>query len=146
MLLGSHSINMDSKGRIAIPTRVREQLNEMCGGRIVVTAHPREFCVIIYPQPYWDEILPKIIALPDTHRESSKMKRLMMGHVLSFDLDASGRVSLSSSLREYGKLTKKLKLIGQGNKLELWGEEAWNAWMDEPDDGEMPEEMRSLTI
>ena len=47
--LGSHAINMDAKGRIAIPTRVREDLASLCEGRIVLTAHTEERCLLVYP-------------------------------------------------------------------------------------------------
>jgi DNA-binding transcriptional regulator/RsmH inhibitor MraZ len=61
---GSHSINMDIKGRIAIPARVRESLQECGRGRVVVTAHTENRCLHVFPEPQWLEILPTIESLP----------------------------------------------------------------------------------
>ncbi len=137
---------MDAKGRIAIPSRNREELNDKCAGHIVITASPDDCCVIIYPQPLWEEILPKIIALPDTNKKSKKLKRFIMAHAYEIEMDASGRILVPPALRIYGSLEKKVNLVGQGNKLELWSEDRWNAWLNDSDDDEMPEEMRSLTL
>ncbi len=138
---------MDAKGRVAIPTKFRDQLHERCGGQIVVTAHPDEPCLIVYPRPQWEEILPQILALPDTNKKCKKMKRLIMGHAVELEVDVNGRILVSPTLRTHAHLDKKLMLIGQGNKLELWGAEAWEQWMsDEDDDGEMPESLQNLNF
>lgn len=145
--LGSHAINMDAKGRIAIPTRVREDLASLCEGRIVLTAHTEERCLLVYPEPKWQEILPKIEALPSFNKAARRAQRLLIGHATPLELDSAGRVLVPPTLREYAGLEKKLLLIGQGSKLELWSEDRWTTWLDEAeDDGEMPPEMESLSL
>ncbi len=144
---GSHSINMDAKGRIAIPTKVREDLLALCQGNIVVTAHNEEPCLLIYPEPAWEEIRPQIEALPNMNKAVRRLQRLLLGHATPFELDSAGRVLLPPTLRDHAKLEKKLRLIGQGKKLELWSEELWNAWLEESeDDGDMPVEMQQLAL
>ena len=100
MFYGSHSINMDAKGRIAIPARVRELLQEVCGGRIVMTAHTENRCLHVFPEPQWEEILPKIEAFPSFNKISRRAKLLLMGHASPLELDANGRVLLPPTLRE----------------------------------------------
>lgn len=146
MYLGSHAINMDAKGRLAIPARVRDSLLEDCGGRLVVTAHTEERCLLVYPEPQWREILPKIEALPSFNKVARRAQRLLIGYACELQVDANGRVLIPPTLREYAGLEKKLMLVGQGRKLELWSEDRWMSWLDDEGDGEMPEEMVSLSL
>lgn len=147
MFLGSHSISMDAKGRLAIPARIRESLVELCAGKLVVTAHTEERCLLVYPEPQWLEILPKIEALPSFNKVARRTQRLLIGYATPLEVDANGRVLLPPTLREYAQLDKKLMLVGQGKKLELWSEEGWQQWLDaEAGDDEMPAEMQSLSL
>ncbi|XOZ33496.1 division/cell wall cluster transcriptional repressor MraZ [Halomonadaceae bacterium KBTZ08] len=145
--LGSHAINMDAKGRVAIPARVREDLETLCGGRIVLTAHTEERCLLVYPEPQWEEILPKIEALPSFNKAVRRTQRLLIGYASPMELDSAGRILIPQTLRDYAGLEKKLYLVGQGRKLELWSEDRWMAWLEEDDgDEEIPEEMKSLSL
>lgn len=145
--LGSHALNMDAKGRLAIPARVREDLDASCGGRIVLTAHTEERCLLVYPEPQWQELLPKIEALPNFNKTARRAQRLLIGFATPLELDSAGRILVPPTLREYAGLEKKLLLIGQGRKLELWSEERWGHWLDEAEsDGDIPPEMESLSL
>jgi MraZ protein len=138
---------MDAKGRMAIPTKIRESLSSFCGGRVVVTAHTEERCLLIYPENQWQEILPKLEALPSFNKKARRIQRLMIGYATQLEMDANGRVLLPPPLREYAGLEKKTMLIGQGQKLELWSEERWLDWLDDSgDDDEIPEELHSLSL
>ncbi|WP_336367265.1 division/cell wall cluster transcriptional repressor MraZ [Marinobacter sp. C2H3] len=145
---GSHAINMDAKGRMAIPTKVRETLSQICGGRIVVTANAdEEHCLLIYPETEWNVLRPKIEALPNMHKSVRRLQRLLLGNAAEMELDSAGRILIPPTLRRYADLEKKLMLIGQGNKLELWSEERWIAWLDESSgDDDMPPEMQALSL
>ena len=146
--LGSHAINMDAKGRLAIPAKVREELAHTCGGRIVLTANAdEERCLLVYPEPQWEALRPQIEALPNMNKAARRLQRLMLGHATPLELDSAGRVLVPPTLRSYARLEKKLMLIGQGKKLELWSEERWFAWLDEADsEDEMPPEMEALSL
>ncbi|MEJ2441996.1 MAG: division/cell wall cluster transcriptional repressor MraZ [Exilibacterium sp.] len=147
MFLGGHAINMDAKGRMAVPARIREELVSVCGGRLVLTAHTEERCLLVYPEPQWDEILPKIEALPSFNKVARRAQRLLIGYACPIQMDANGRVLVPPTLRDYAGLEKRLMLVGQGKKLELWSESHWSAWLDESDDEDViPEEMQSLSL
>jgi MraZ protein len=137
---------MDPKGRMAIPTRIREVLAESCGGRLVVTAHTQDRCLLVYPEPEWLELLPQIEALPSFNKAAQRVKRIMIGYATSMEVDANGRILVPPTLREYANLDKKMMLVGQGKKLELWSEDSWAALLDEPADDELPDEMLSLSL
>ncbi|RYY74133.1 MAG: transcriptional regulator MraZ [Gammaproteobacteria bacterium] len=146
MFTGSNSISMDPKGRMAIPTRIREELVALCGGRLVITAHTQDRCLLVYPEPEWLELLPQIEALPSFNKVSQRTKRILIGYATTLDIDSNGRVLVPPTLREYAKIDKKMMLVGQGKKLELWSEESWLALLDEPVDDDIPSEMQSLSL
>lgn len=149
MHLGSNAISMDAKGRLAIPAKVRDALLAECGGRIVLTAHTEQRCLLIYPEQQWQQLLPQIEALPNIHPKSAKMQRVLLGYANPMEIDEStGRILLPSTLREYAGLDKKLMLIGQGKKLELWSEAEWLKYLDADggDDGDVPPEVLSLSL
>jgi len=138
---------MDAKGRFAVPTRFREALTASCGGRLVVTAHNEERCLLIYPEPQWQELLPKIEALPNLNKAASRLQRLIIGYACPMEMDGNGRLLLPQTLRDYAGLDKKLMLVGQGKKLELWSEKRWFDWLEaSAQDDELTEDMRSLSL
>lgn len=138
---------MDAKGRIAIPTKCREQLASVCDGQIVITAHIQERCLSIYPIQEWtDNVLPQIQALPTVYKQAARAQRLVIGYAHEITVDSNGRVLLPPTLRDFAGLEKKLMLVGLGGKFELWDEDAWNATLVETDDEPIPEAMLSLNI
>ena len=148
MFQGSHGINMDAKGRIAIPAKQRESLMSMSDGRIVMTAHTQDRCVLVYPESEWEQIRPKIEALPSFNKTALRTQRLLLGYATSLELDCNGRVLVPPTLRDYAALDKKLMLVGLGKKLELWSEETWlQTVADAPlDDEELPPELLTLSL
>ena len=150
MFRGVNNINIDAKGRIAIPIRYREQLISHCGGEMVVTIETEERCLLIYPQPDWDDIQRKVEALPSFNVAARRVQRLLIGHATDIQMDNSGRLLLTNPLRDYAQLDKKGVLLGQGRKLELWDENAWlvrrDSWLDDPASLEIPDELQSLSL
>ena len=151
MFRGIHSVNMDSKGRMAVPARFRELLLESCAGKLVVTIDPVERCLALYPLPRWEEIQSQIEKLPTLNPQAKRMQRLFIGHACDCELDANGRFLLPSMLRSYGDLEKKLILLGQGQKIEIWSESNWNTSFedmlaDADAIDELPESMQQLSF
>lgn len=144
---GSHAINMDAKGRLAIPAKVREELIQVCGGRFILTVADADRCLRLYPQSVWDELRPTIEALPNMNRAALRLQRLVLGNAAQMELDSVGRVLIPPTLRQYARLEKKLMLIGQGKKLELWSEESWNDLLDTAANAEeMTDAMKDLLL
>ncbi len=145
-----NNINLDAKGRLAIPTRYRDHLVEHCGGEMVVTIDTEERCLLIYPRPEWGDIQRKIESLPSFNKAARRVQRLLIGHATDIQLDASGRLQLTPPLREYAQLEKKTVMLGQGNKLELWSEDHWrqrrDSWLGDESSLEIPEELENLSL
>ena len=130
MFRGANKLTLDVKGRMVMPTRYRERLNERCGGKLVVTVD-KDQCLLIYPMPDWEEIERKLMALPTLNPQARRLQRLMVGHATDLELDSHGRLLLPPNLREFGALTRDAMLIGQGLRFELWDEARWNERRDE---------------
>ncbi len=150
MFRGVNNVNLDAKGRLAIPTRYRELLTDHCSGKMVVTIDTEERCLLIYPQPEWEDIQRKIEALPSFNVAARRIQRLLIGHATDIPMDGSGRILLTPPLRDYAGLDKKTVLLGQGNKLELWSEDIWSdrrdTWLDEKSGLEIPDELKTLSL
>ncbi len=151
MFRGVNALNLDSKGRLAIPTRYRESLNHQCNGQMVVTVD-RDHCLLLYPLPEWEEIERKLVRLPSFNKHARRMQRLLIGHATECEMDANGRILLPPPLREFAALQKAVVLIGQGNKFEIWSEDAWDArraeWLAQggEEEGDLPADLESLSL
>jgi MraZ protein len=132
MFRGATKLTLDVKGRLVMPTKYREALQERCGGQLVATVTvDQDRCVSIYPMPDWQDIELKLMGLPTLDPQVKLLKRLMVGNASEIDLDANGRMLLPPNLREYGQLTRDAVLVGQGWKFELWDESRWNEQQQE---------------
>ena len=151
MFRGATRVTLDAKGRFAMPARYREGLIEQCRGELVTTVD-RDYCLLLYPLPTWEEIERKLTALPTLNRQVRRLQRLMIGYATELELDGHGRVRLPRELREFAGLERQAMLIGQGNKFELWNDERWSKRRDEwlaDDEGEeagLPQELESLSL
>ena len=138
MFKGIHNINLDAKGRLTIPTKYRNTISDQSSGNMVVTIDPEEKCLLLYPVTIWGEIEKKINALPNINKNARRIQRLLMGHAEDLELDKNGRILLSKPLRTVTEITKKIMLIGQGEKFEIWSEDTWNnrvnTWRSEETD------------
>ena len=150
MFRGVNNINLDAKGRLAIPTRYRELLTQHCEGEMVVTIDTEEQCLLIYPLPEWNDIQREVSALPSYNPATRRIQRLMIGYATDIALDGSGRLQLTQPLRDYAFLEKKCVMLGQGKKLELWSEEQWakrrDSWLNDESSLEIPDELKSLSL
>ncbi|MGK0404836.1 MAG: MraZ protein [Oleispira sp.] len=131
MFRGLSAVNLDAKGRLAIPMKYRQLLVDLCAGRLVATIDTEERCLLIYPVHEWEVIQAKIEALPSYNPSARRIQRLLIGHATDIELDANGRILLSQPLREYAQLEKEIILLGQGKKLELWSKDLWNSRRDD---------------
>lgn len=151
MFRGVSSLNLDAKGRIAIPTRYRDQLVESCASELVITVD-KDRCLLIYPKPTWLEIEDKLKSLPSFDEAARNLQRLYIGNAHEIDMDGQGRVLLPQELRKFANLEKKIALVGQINKFELWDEETWNArqdaWLQKIDLNtlDLPTDFKSISI
>ncbi len=136
---------------MTMPARYRDGVQEACDGQMVVTVD-RDHCLLLYPLPEWENIERKLVRLPSLNKQARRLQRLLIGHATEVEMDGQGRILMPPPLREFADLDKRIVLIGQGNKFELWNEQRWNerrdAWLEEGDDeeGGLPVELESLSL
>ncbi|MDG1134694.1 MAG: division/cell wall cluster transcriptional repressor MraZ [Pseudomonadales bacterium] len=131
MFRGSNSATLDGKGRMALPTRTRETLSGLSENKVVVTIDMREPCLLLYPLSDWEVVQGKLESLSNINPQARLLQRLLIGHATDLQLDGAGRLLLPSMLRDFAQLEKKLVLVGQGNKIEIWSEQNWQQRMGE---------------
>lgn len=153
MFIGLNNINLDDKGRIAIPAKCREMFAVCChNNQLIITIDTEERCLLMYPLTYWQDIEQKLEKLPSFNYAARRIQRLLIGHATEVLLDNQGRVLLPQELREYAGLKKKLVLVGQGKKFEIWDANLWiekrNHLLEEHvgNGHELPEEFQSLSL
>lgn len=130
MFRGVNQINLDAKGRMAMPARYRDQIDDCCDSQMVATIDTEARCLLLYPLPDWEQIEKKIEALPSFNPAARRIQRLLIGHATDLEIDSSGRLLIPAPLRDYAQLDKKLILLGQGRKFEIWSEALWNETRD----------------
>ena len=149
MFRGVSSINLDVKGRLAVPTRYRTELQECCDRQLIVTLAVDEKgsgengCLWLYPLPEWELLEQKIKKLPTLNKMAGKLRRFVIGYASECEMDAQGRLLLPEKLRQFAGMEKHIVLLGQLNKFEIWNEDIWtareNEWLEGDDDGALEE-------
>lgn len=150
MFRGVHSLAIDAKGRLKIPTRHQAQIDKVCAGQMVLSIHPDDNCLLLYPLGDWQNLERKVSALPSLNIHTKRLKRKLIGHATDCELDKASRILIPATLREYAELNKKLILSGQGNNFELWDEGAWHKQIENLDSlsrrEEIPPEITQLSL
>ncbi len=113
---GSSALTLDAKGRLSIPTRHRDALQEQDQGRLTLTRHP-DGCLLVYPRSVWEEKREQIARFPMNARA---LQRLLLGSAQDVELDASGRILVAPELRAAAGLEREAMLIGLATHFELW--------------------------
>ena len=124
MFRGISHLNLDVKGRLAVPARHRDALLERCAGHLVITVDA-DRCLLVYPLPDWELIQERLEGLSNLDPRVRELQRSLIGFAVDVDMDGAGRVLISPALREYAQLDKAVVLVGQGKKFELWNKDHW---------------------
>jgi MraZ protein len=150
MFRGANQLTIDAKGRMVMPTRYRDRLQESCAGKLVVTVDKQQ-CLMIYPEPAWEEIERKIMRLPNANPHIRLLQQVMVGRAAELELDSHGRLLLPLDLREFAQLTRDAVLVGQLTRFDLWDEARWKdinaAWFASGPTpaSELPDELKSFS-
>ena len=148
MFEGAAALNLDAKGRLAIPARHRDALLAASEGSLVLTAHPHR-CLLLYPSPAWQPIRDQILKASSLDPRAASIKRVLVGNARTEELDSAGRLLVAPELRDYAKLEKTVYLVGMGTHFELWSEEGWRAQNDLAADalsGDLPPGFEDLVL
>ncbi|WP_018935244.1 division/cell wall cluster transcriptional repressor MraZ [Thioalkalivibrio sp. ALJ24] len=146
MFRGVSQLNLDAKGRLAMPARYRDELVASCDGQLVVTVHP-DRCLLVYPRPEWERVEQNLMSRPNLKPAVVRLQRLLVGHASDCDLDGSGRLLLPPPLRRFASLDKQVVLLGQGKKFEIWDQATWDQNCEQMfEDGIDADELDSISL
>jgi MraZ protein len=138
---GPAALTLDSKGRIAMPTRHREVLSTMGTNRVTVTKNPPGG-LLVFPPAAWDDFSQRVSALP---MESAGWKRLFIGNAMEVEIDASSRMLIAPELREFADLSRDVILLGMGSYLELWDKRRYAEQEAQVMASAMPDSIKNFT-
>jgi len=149
---GFSSLSIDTKGRLAVPSRYRHRLMSISEGNLILTLNPLDRSLWLYPLSEWELIESKLASLSEFDKQGRRAKQMMRGYATDCQLDGQGRILIPHELRDYAGLGKQAVILGQGNKFEIWDEQAWNKLRDEwlhevgKDSGVPSDALKSLSL
>ena len=143
MFLGEYQHSLDSKGRITVPSRFREQLGEK-----FVATKGLDNCIFLYPMEEWKTIEEKLRSLPFTRADVRSFARFFFSGASEMEIDRQGRTLIPINLREYASIDKDLIIIGVGSRIEIWSAANWGKYTREAESSyeEIAESMVDLGI
>ncbi len=143
MFIGEFNHTVDSKGRVNIPSKFREQLNDT----FYITKGLDE-CLFVFPQSEWKVYEEKLKSLPLTNRSARAFVRTFFAGATECSFDKQGRITLPQVLREHASLEKNVKVIGVGTRVEIWSDAVWEEYnsVDNLSYDDIAEQMAELGI
>ena len=117
MMTGEFQHSLDSKGRLFIPAKLREEL-----GEIFYITISMDRCLCVYSAESWRLFSEKVAAMPYIKQ---RRMRALFAHAAKCELDSQGRTLVPQNLRAYAGLVKNVTVVGCNNHAELWDSEAW---------------------
>jgi len=127
VFFGETAINLDGKGRLAIPVRYRDSIQEQCSGRMVLTYSAFDSGALwLYPENEWERVRDEVTRLSTFNPGHRSLQRRLVGSATALELDASGRIQLPLTLRQVAGLEKRVVMMGMSSRFELWNEAILN--------------------
>ncbi|HFJ7910772.1 TPA: division/cell wall cluster transcriptional repressor MraZ [Enterococcus faecium] len=129
MLMGEFQHNIDAKGRLIVPSKLREELGE----KFVLT-RGLDGCLFGYPMSEWENLEAKLNEMPLAKKDARTFVRFFYSAATECELDKQGRINIPSTLRNYAALTKECVIIGVSNRIEIWDETRWEDFCAEAEE------------
>jgi len=121
--MGEYQHTIDSKGRVSIPARFREEL-----GELFVITKGLDNSLFVYPMEEWRRLEQKLKSLPFTRADARAFARFFFSGAVECELDKQGRVLLPQVLREHARINKDVVIIGVSTRIEIWAKEVWEEY------------------
>lgn len=126
MFIGEYQHSIDSKNRMMVPAKFRQDL----GGGFIITKG-LDGCLYIYTKEEWARIEDKLKTLPLTSKEARAFTRFFFSGASEVDIDKQGRTLIPQNLIEYAKIKKDIVSIGVSTRIEIWSKENWEKYNNE---------------
>lgn len=123
MLMGEYSHSLDTKGRLIMPAKLRQDI----GDKFILTKG-LDGCLFAFSQTEWNNFEEKLKSLPLSDKNARNFVRFFLSGATECEIDKQGRFLLVNTLREYAEITKEVIIIGVGTRLEIWNKEKWKKY------------------
>ncbi len=141
MFMSEYNHTVDTKGRLIVPSKFREQL----GDEFVVTKG-MDGCLFVYANDDWNAFEQKLTSLPLINKEARKFARFFLAGAAQVEVDKQGRILLPANLRQFAGLEKDVVLVGVGSRIEIWSRENWENMDADSDMDDIAATMESLGL
>ncbi|MGM9902965.1 MAG: division/cell wall cluster transcriptional repressor MraZ [Enterococcus sp.] len=125
MFMGEYRHNIDSKGRLIVPSKLREELGEQ-----FVLTRGLDGCLFGYPMSEWNKLEAKLNEMPLAKKDARTFVRFFYSAATECELDKQGRINIPPTLRNYAALTKECVVVGVSNRIEIWDETRWQEFSE----------------
>ena len=139
-LMGTYYHNIDAKGRMNFPTKLREIL----GTTFYVTKGLDQPCLTVCSAAEWERLAAKVAAIPES--KGGQLRRWLFSGAGVLTPDKQGRVLIPQDLRQFAGLEKDVVLVGVGSRVEIWSKDKWIEANTFDDMEEIAEHMEGLGI
>lgn len=131
MISGEYRYAMDDKGRLMVPASIRKSI----AGNLVVVTRGIDRCLWLFPPEEWKEVSTKLVGSSSLFLSRDRMiQRRFLAPAQEIEIDRSGRIAISPTLRDYAGLHKDCIVLGINSYVELWDEETYRTYETETDD------------
>jgi len=120
MLIGEYEHSLDVKGRLIMPSKLREDMGE----KFIITKG-LDSCLFVFSQNEWVKFEEKLKTLPLTNKNARDFVRFFLSGATECEIDKQGRFLVAANLRQYANMEKDVVIIGVGTRLEIWDKERW---------------------
>lgn len=139
MFIGEYEHSVDSKGRVIMPVKLREDIGE----KFILTKG-LDGCLFAYSQTEWTNFEEKLKTLPLTNKNARDFVRFFLSGAIECEIDKQGRFLIPSNLRIYAELEKEIVIVGVGTRIEIWDKENWRKGEENISADEIAENMDKL--
>lgn len=141
MFMGEYNHTLDTKGRLTIPSKLRDGLGES-----FVLTKGMDGCLFVYGLTEWEVFAEKLRSLPMVDKKTRQFTRFFLAGADTVTVDKMGRILLPHNLREFADINKDAVLIGVGNRVEIWSKERWEGTVSFEDMDEIAGHMLDIGI
>jgi MraZ protein len=132
--MGMYDYSVDNKGRVNVPLKMRKSLNPESNDTFVVT-RGFEKCIAVYPLNEWNMIENRINNLNSFKEKDRLFQRTFLMWACHQELDSQSRISLPKNLLEYAEIKSEVKIIGVGERIEIWNPQVFSTYFDSQTEG-----------
>lgn len=126
MFLGTYTPKLDDKGRLTLPAKFRDALEE---GAMV--SKGQDHSLAVYTRAAFAEKVQKLTEASRSNPVARSYIRQLGAGTDEQKLDGQGRIMISPDHRRYAQLERNVVVNGSIDFIEIWSDEAWSRYSAE---------------